>query len=94
MSILYEKYRPKKLTEYIGNDKLILEMKQWLINYYNPEFQTKSNNSNSLIVGGPGIGKTTLATIILSDLGFDVIEFNASDTRNAENVDKIFKRYL
>jgi len=91
MSILYEKYRPKKLTEYIGNDKLILEMKQWLINYYNPEFQTKSNNSNSLIVGGPGIGKTTLATIILSDLGFDVIEFNASDTRNAENVDNIFK---
>ena len=91
MSILYEKYRPQKLDEYIGSQKLILEMKQWLQNYYIEEHQKKSNNSNSLIIGGPGIGKTTLATVILKDLGFDVIEFNASDTRNAENVDNIFK---
>jgi DNA polymerase III delta prime subunit len=91
MSILYEKYRPKKLDEYIGNQKLIIEIKQWLQNYYLEAYQKKSNNANSIIIGGPGIGKTTLATVILSELGFDVIEFNASDTRNAENIDNIFK---
>jgi len=91
MSILYEKYRPKKIDEYIGNQKLITDIKLWLHNYYIETYQKKSNNANAIIIGGPGIGKTTLATIILTELNFDVIEFNASDTRNAENIDNIFK---
>lgn len=94
MSILYEKYRPTTLSEYIGNEKLILELKGWLKNYYNPEYQKKTNNPNILLMGGPGIGKTTLATILLKDCGFDVIEYNASDTRNGEQIETIFKDIL
>ena len=35
-----------------------------------------------LISGAPGIGKTTAATLIAKTLGYEVIEFNASDIRN------------
>ena len=86
-----EKYRPKKLSEYIGSQKIISEMKNWITHYFDAEYQTKHNNPNAIIIGNPGIGKTTLANVLLTEMGFDVIEFNASDTRNSESVDNIFK---
>lgn len=36
----------------------------------------------ALLSGPPGVGKTTTAQLVAKHLGFDVIEFNASDTRN------------
>ena len=35
-----------------------------------------------LLSGPPGIGKTTTAHLVSKELGFDVVEFNASDTRS------------
>lgn len=36
----------------------------------------------ALLSGPPGIGKTTTAHLVCKELGFDVVEFNASDTRS------------
>ncbi|XP_034486771.1 replication factor C subunit 1 [Drosophila innubila] len=36
----------------------------------------------ALLSGPPGIGKTTTATLVTKELGFDAVEFNASDTRS------------
>ncbi|XP_066154359.1 replication factor C subunit 1 [Euwallacea fornicatus] len=36
----------------------------------------------ALLSGPPGVGKTTTATLVSKELGFDIVEFNASDTRN------------
>ncbi|KRT81463.1 AAA protein [Oryctes borbonicus] len=36
----------------------------------------------ALLSGPPGIGKTTTATLVAKELEFDVVEFNASDTRS------------
>ncbi|GJQ69768.1 Gnf1 [Trypoxylus dichotomus] len=36
----------------------------------------------ALLSGPPGIGKTTTATLVAKELGFDTVEFNASDTRS------------
>ncbi|XP_039293527.1 replication factor C subunit 1 isoform X2 [Nilaparvata lugens] len=36
----------------------------------------------ALLSGPPGIGKTTTAHLVCKELGFDMVEFNASDTRS------------
>jgi len=45
-----------------------------------------------LIYGPPGIGKTSSVYVIANELGFDVIEINASDERKRENLKEILKR--
>ena len=94
MTILYEKYRPKTLTEFCGHETVILELKKWLANYFLPKTKNDASKANVIIMGNPGIGKTTLAHILLSSFGFDVIELNASDTRNGDQIDNIFKETL
>ncbi|XP_034941191.1 replication factor C subunit 1 [Chelonus insularis] len=36
----------------------------------------------ALMSGPPGVGKTTTAQVVCKELGFDLVEFNASDTRS------------
>ena len=73
-----EKYRPNKLNLFLGNSKNITTIKNWIEN-----FKLKKTKNNSILIHGPpGIGKTTLAKIILKEYDYDVIEFNASDIRN------------
>jgi DNA polymerase III delta prime subunit len=94
MTILYEKYRPKSLEEFCGHEPIILELKKWLGNYFLPKTKNDVSKANVIIMGTPGIGKTTLAHILLTSFGFDVIELNASDTRNGDQIDNIFKETL
>ncbi len=39
-----------------------------------------------MLLGPPGVGKTTTAHLVCRDLGFHAIEFNASDTRNVASL--------
>lgn len=44
-----------------------------------------------LLSGPPGIGKTSAARIMCSELGFEVLETNASDTRNKNSIQNMLK---
>jgi replication factor C large subunit len=76
-----EKYRPKKIEEMIGNEDCrnvaCLWLKKW-----------KPGAKAMLLMGPPGTGKTTLATLLAKQFGMNIVELNASDTRTKDKLDK------
>jgi len=80
-----EKYRPKFLMDIIGNKKAISELKLWA------ESWDKVNPKNKaiILVGKPGIGKTSAAIALANDYKWSFIELNTSDARNAIKIKKI-----
>jgi len=80
-----EKYRPKLLNDIIGNTKAISELKLWA------ESWTKEipKNKAIILVGKPGIGKTSAAIALAHNYQWSFIELNTSDTRNAIKIKNI-----
>ncbi len=73
-----DKYRPQTLDEVVGNNKEKKIILDWVGNW-------KKGNPQQplLLVGPPGIGKTTLALIIAKEFS-EYIELNASDKRSQD----------
>jgi DNA polymerase III delta prime subunit len=84
-----EKYRPQTLNELFLSNTEITTIKKWI-----KDFKNKSSKfKNCLFLhGSPGLGKTTVANIILNENDFDVLEFNSSEIRNQKLIrDKLSK---
>lgn len=64
-----EKYRPKTVADTILPDNLKATFQS---------FVDKGNIPNMTLVGGPGIGKTTIAKAMCDELGIDYIVINGS----------------
>jgi replication factor C large subunit len=73
-----EKYRPKRLRDVVGNEKAIDELRAWAENV----FRLKAKKA-ALLHGPAGCGKTSAAYALAAEKGWEVIELNASDQRNA-----------
>jgi DNA polymerase III delta prime subunit len=86
-----EKYRPKKISDIIGNEDNISTIVKWITDFKN---NVKGTPKVLLISGEPGIGKTSTAHVILNEYGYDIIEHNASDIRGKKSMDIIVKRSL
>ena len=73
-----DKYRPQTLDEVVGNNKEKKIILGWVDNW-------KKGNPQQplLLVGPPGIGKTTLALVIAKEFS-EYIELNASDKRSQD----------
>ena len=70
-----EKYRAKKYSEFIGQEKVINEIGNFL-----KEFPKKKKAI--LLYGPPGTGKTSLAWAVAKENNLDILELNSSDLRN------------
>ncbi len=80
-----EKHRPKSLDEIVGNEGAIQSMRRWAESWSKGRPRSKA----LVLRGEPGTGKTSAALALANDFGWDVIEMNASDHRNATSIRRI-----
>jgi replication factor C small subunit len=76
-----EKYRPKDISSYVFRDeKQKQQVSGWVAEGALPHL---------LFSGAPGTGKTTLAKVLLQELGvddMDILEINASNENNVDTI--------
>ena len=76
-SLWVEKYRPRRLDEYVGNEHLKQKVSDYL---------QSGDVPHLLFFGKAGTGKTTLAKLIVNSISCDYIIINASDENNVDTV--------
>ena len=76
-SLWVERYRPRKLEEYVGNEHLKQKVSDYL---------SSGDVPHLLFFGKAGTGKTTLAKLIVNSISCDYIIINASDENNVDTV--------
>lgn len=71
------KYRPRKFDELVGNLEARSQIIKWLNTWVN-------GKRPLLIIGPPGVGKTSFVHILSTEYDYDLIEMNASDSRTRD----------
>ncbi|MEM4638022.1 MAG: replication factor C large subunit [Candidatus Woesearchaeota archaeon] len=71
------KYSPKNTSEVVGQKEKINTIKKNILNY----------KKALLVYGPPGIGKTSSIHALAKELDLEIIEVNASDSRNSESLE-------
>ena len=83
-SLWVEKYRPKDLSTYVGNEHLKDKVKVYLESEDVPHL---------LLFGKAGTGKTTLAKIVVNNIDCDYMYINASDENKVDDVRNKIKTF-
>ncbi|RLM57098.1 replication factor C large subunit [Halobellus sp. Atlit-31R] len=80
-----ERYRPTTLSEVRGNNKARDAVREWA--------ETWDDHREPVVLhGAPGVGKTSAAHALANDMGWDVVELNASDERTADAIERFAGR--
>ncbi len=74
------KYRPKKVDEVIDQEEAKRILSSWFSAWVSGK---KPAKRAALLHGPPGVGKTSLIEAFANELGFELLELNASDYRTA-----------
>lgn len=76
-SLWCEKYRPKILDNFVGNDHVKTKIKQYI---------EQNDPPHLLFAGKPGVGKSSISYIIANNTKSDVMYINASDENSVDVV--------
>lgn len=80
-----EKHRPRTLKDVVGNGPSVARLRAWA-----ESWATGIPDKRAVVLAGsPGTGKTSTALALANDMGWSVIELNASDARNAGVIQKV-----
>ena len=77
-----ETYRPHNISDMVGNEQARASIIEWFVKW-------KKGTKPLLLVGPPGIGKTTIANIVSKQFEYDAIGLNASDVRSKSQINEI-----
>jgi replication factor C large subunit len=77
-----EKYRPRRLADLVGNGPAMKAMYEWARSW-------GVGRKPLLLHGKPGTGKTSAAHALARDMGWEVLELNASDQRTREVIERV-----
>ncbi len=83
MQPFVKKYSPENSKEVIAQDSGITLLKQFIENF-------KEQKKKAMLIYGPsGCGKTCCAYVLANELGLEIIEMNASDLRNKDQINSV-----
>ncbi|MCV0412028.1 AAA family ATPase [Nitrosarchaeum sp.] len=82
-----EKYRPQNISDMIGNEESRSSIIEWFTKW-------KKGTKPLLLVGPPGIGKTTIAYLTAKQFQYDMVGLNASDVRSKSRINEILSPIL
>ncbi len=78
-----KKYSPEKCSEIVGQEKALRELKGFIVKF-------KEQKKKAAFIHGPsGVGKSCSAYCIAKELNLEIVEVNASEFRNKEQIKSI-----
>ena len=82
-----EKHRPQNISDMMGNEEARTAFVEWFAKW-------KKGTKPILLVGPPGIGKTTISNLAGKQFGYDMISLNASDVRTKSRITQVLTPVL
>lgn len=79
-----EVYRPQRVEQMVGNEDVRIAVVKWLSAWV-------SGSKPLLLIGPPGVGKTTIVHALARQFDYDLVEMNASDVRNRDSIEARIK---
>ncbi|UVS70481.1 AAA family ATPase [Nitrososphaera viennensis] len=79
-----EVHRPQRVEQMVGNEDARIAVVKWLSGWV-------SGTKPLLLVGPPGVGKTTIVHALARQFDYDLVEMNASDVRNRDSIEARIK---
>jgi replication factor C large subunit len=79
-----QKYRPETLDEYRGASNEKKKLQEWIENW-------EQGDKPVLLHGQAGTGKTSLVEALANDIGYELVETNASDVRTKKKLKEELK---
>lgn len=96
-----QKYHPSKLSDIIGNVRVIRSLKEWLrcIQHTHNAHTSSADTHNSIppitfLYGPGGIGKSCIAETVLKHFNYHVYELNAGEIRSKKRIQNVFERIM
>lgn len=85
--IWIKKYFPLKKDDFVGNSSEFSSVLNYVKNY-------SKGNKPLFVYGGIGNGKTSSVYVVAEELGFELVELNASDTRSSSSITELLSGVL